>query len=92
MKMKLNFDYKQILAYLRLGEPYIVGVLLIGIFGYTAYFINAALNVKPAKTATTTASLNIVFDKTTVQAVKNINVVSGQVPAVNLGKSDPFGG
>ncbi len=91
MKLDLNFNYKQILVYLRLAEPYLVGAALIGVFGYTAFFVNAALNVKPAATATIAPGVKISFDKTTVESVKNINVVSGQVPMVNIGKSDPFG-
>lgn len=91
MKLDLNFNYKQLLTYLRLAEPYLVGFALIAIFAYTAYFVNAALNVKPAATATTATTVKISFDKATVQAVKNINVVSGQVPTADLGKTDPFG-
>lgn len=91
MKMNIKFDYKQILSYLRQAEPFLVGVALIGIFAFTAYFVNAALNVKPATTATTAAYAKVTFDKTTVQSIKSINIISGQVPATDLGKSDPFG-
>lgn len=91
MKLDLKFDITKILNYLRIAEPYFFSIVLIGIFAFTAYFVNAAINIKPAATATTvTKSVKILFDKNTIQAVKNINVVSGQIPAADIGKSDPF--
>lgn len=91
MNLKLDFDYKKFLPILKQAQPYIIGVVLIGLFGYTAYVVNLALNVKPAETATITAPPKIGFDKKAVEAIKSLNVTSGQVPAADLGTADPFG-
>lgn len=88
MKFKLKFDPKTILPALQLAKPYLIGALLIGVFGYTAYAVNDALNVTPA--AAPTPSPRVTFDKATITAIKNLNVVSGQVPSGDIGKDNPF--
>jgi hypothetical protein len=64
----------------------------VGVFGYTAMQINAALNVKADTTTAATAdpAAKIKFDKNTIDKVKNLNVVPATVPTGDLGKSDPF--
>ncbi len=71
LNLKLDGDYKKYLPLLRQAQPYIFGLVLIGVFGYTLVQVNAALNVKAAQTtaAATTAS-KIKFDKSTIDAVK----------------------
>jgi hypothetical protein len=90
--MKLDLDYKKWLPLLRQAQPYVFGLLLVGVFGYTAYVVNMALNVKPDTTpsATVNAAAKISFDKTTIQALKDLEVVQGTVDTGALGKSDPF--
>lgn len=90
--MKLDLDYKKILPVLRKLQPYIFGVALIAVFGYTAYVVNAALNVQPDTTqaAAPDPTAKIVFDKKTIDAVKSLQVVQGTVPAGDFGKTDPF--
>lgn len=91
--LKLNFDLKKMLAVLQRLQPYIFGVALIGVFGYTAYVVNGALNVKAAETmgaAAANPAASIKFDKATIEAVKKLDVVPGTVPAGDLGKGDPF--
>jgi hypothetical protein len=88
MKFKLNFNSKTILPVLLQAKPYIIGVFLISVFGYTAFVVNAALNVQ--STTATTPAPRVTFDKATITAIKNLDVVSGQVPTVTIGKDNPF--
>jgi hypothetical protein len=95
MNMKLdlkNLDMKKLLPLLRQWLPYIFGVAMIGVFGYTAWVVNAALNAQPGTDTTTTAkpAAKIIFDKKTVEMVRNLDVVQGNVPVGDLGKDDPF--
>jgi hypothetical protein len=92
MNLKLDLDYKKWLPLLRTAQPYVFGLLLVGVFGYTAYVVNAALNVAPDATpaATTNAAAKITFDKKTIQSLKDLEVVAGNVDTGALGKSDPF--
>ena len=94
MNLKLGLDLKKILPALQKAQPYVFGLALIGVFGYTALVVNGALNVKPAETAPApaagTVSSKITFDKATIEAVKKLNVVQGDVPVGDLGKDDPF--
>ncbi|MDB5179177.1 MAG: hypothetical protein JWN01_1120 [Patescibacteria group bacterium] len=93
MNLKLDLNLKKILPMLRQLEPYVFGAALIAIFGYTALVVNGALNVKPAaNSALTPAKLaeKITFDKKTIETVKNLQVVQGNVPTGDLGKDDPF--
>ena len=90
MNMKFDLDIKKWLPLLRKLQPYIFGIALVGVFGYTALLVNAALNVKPATSAAAPAEPKISFDKKTIDAVKKLDVVQGSVPAGELGKTDPF--
>ena len=92
MNLKLDLDIKKWLPLLRQLQPYVFGVALVGVFAYTALVVNTALNVKPsaapAPTAKTAAKIS--FDKKTIEALKNLDVVAGTVPAGDLGTNDPF--
>ena len=90
--MNLDLDFKKLLPVLKRLQPYIFGGGLIAVFAYTAWVVNAALNVQPSATTATVAdpSARIVFDKKTIESVKSLQVVEGNVPAGNLGKTDPF--
>ncbi len=92
MNLKFNFNTKAILPLLQQVQPYIVGALLIGVFAYTAFIVNQALNVKPATTPSATIpKVTLTFDKKTIESLKSLNVVPSQVPATSVGKTDPFG-
>lgn len=96
MNMNLNLNLnietlKALLPVLRKAQPYLYGVALIGIFGYTAYALNAALNVQAAATQTEIQALPAIkFDQKTIANLKTLTAVNGQVPLDNLGKDDPF--
>lgn len=91
MNLKLDLDYKKWLPILRQAQPFVFGALLVAVFGYTAYTVNAALNVKPqAAGVVATPKAKITFDKKTIEVVKKLDVVQGTVPTGDLGKSDPF--
>lgn len=91
MNFKLNLQFKPaaIIAWLKNAQPYLVGVALIGVFGYTAWSVNQALNTPPAEVAVPAAA--VTFDKTTLASLKALTSVNDQVPSIPLGKSDPFG-
>ncbi len=91
MNLKLDLDIKKWLPILRKAQPYVFGVLLVGVFGYTALIVNAALNVQAAS-ATTAATpvAKVSFDKATIDAVKKLDVVQGTVDPGALGTSNPF--
>jgi hypothetical protein len=96
--MNLKFDLSAIKKYLPMlqkAQPYVFGLALIGVFGYTAWVVNGALNVKAAASAPAVdpkqaGAAKITFDKKTIEAVKKLNVVQGDVPVGDLGKDDPF--
>ena len=91
MKMNLNVSPTALLALLRRFGPTLAGLAVVAVFGYTGWVINQAFNVKPVETTTTNATAHIVFDKKTIDTVKSLRVVPGEVTPGNLGKSDPFG-
>jgi hypothetical protein len=97
MNMNLNLSFnaeslKKLLPVLWKIQPYLVGILLIGIFGFTAYEVNNALNVKPVAigAAPTSASSKIIFNQTTINSLKSLQPVGGDVPTGTLGSSNPF--
>jgi hypothetical protein len=98
MNLNLSFkpdDLKKILPYLWKIEPYVFGLVLIGVFGYTAYVVNAALNVGPAtQSALPTSAAKITFttkaDQETIASLKSLQNVQGTVSTGNLGTSNPF--
>lgn len=90
---------KKLLPVLRVLQPYLFGLALIGVFGYTAYLVNGALNIKPAEAPAVTATTpgaatapkaRITFDKTVIETVKSLQVVEGGVETGKLGTDDPF--
>lgn len=89
MKLDLKFDATALLGFLAKYGPTIVALSLVGLFGYTGWVVNQAFNVQPAATADA-APAKVVFDKATIEAVKNLRVVPGQVAPGDVGKSDPF--
>lgn len=89
LKLQLPSNLQAYLDFLTKARTAIVGVLLIALFGYTAYVVNAASNVKTDLTSTD-ASTKITFDKTALQALQSRNQVSGTTDLGTLGKSDPF--
>jgi hypothetical protein len=94
MDLKLNFkpeDLRKVLPVLRVLQPYVVGLLLIGVFGYTAYVVNGVLNVQPGKPAASSKDAPAIsFDQKTIDTLKQLQVVTGDVPTGNLGQSNPF--
>ncbi len=91
--MKISFDPKIILPWLRQAQPYLIGVALIGIFAYTSYVVNAAINVQPApeETQTEVAPLpKITFDIKVIDSLKKLQTVDSTIPAGGLGRDDPF--
>lgn len=92
LKMELNAEsLKAMLPYLRKAQPYIYGIALIAVFAYTANVINQALNVQPASTQSEIIPLpKITFDKPTINALKTLKPVNGDVPLGDLGKDNPL--
>jgi DMSO/TMAO reductase YedYZ molybdopterin-dependent catalytic subunit len=92
LKLELNAEtLKAMLPLLKKAQPVIYGLLLIGVFGYTAYVVNQSLNVQAAEgTAGVKPLPKITFDQKTITAVKALNKVAGEVPLGNLGANDPF--
>lgn len=94
MNLKLDLNFKTILPVLRKLQVYIFGLLLVGIFAYTAYEVNLALNVQPAtlspESASTAGATKITYDAKTIAALKKLSSVSGEVPTGDLGTTDPF--
>lgn len=90
LNLKLNLDLKTILPLLRKGQPYLIGLALVAAFGYTAHVVNQALNVQAGEAPAVTAT-SIGFDQKTIDSLKNLNNVSGQIATPALGKTDPFG-
>jgi hypothetical protein len=91
MKMKLKLDLKPatILPLLKRGQGYLIGGALIGVFAYTAYVVNAAVNVQAAPAAVPAAG--VTFDQATLNSLKSLTTVPVTIAPPALGKSDPFG-
>lgn len=96
MNMNLKLDLnaatiKALIPQLAKAQPLIYGLVLVGVFGFTAYEVNQALNVQPAAQQTAIKPLpKIVFDTKTIDSLKQLNKVTGEVPLGNLGGHDPF--
>ena len=93
MNLSLSLNFKTIWPIVRAAQIYVFGLLLVGTFAYTAYVVNASLNVKPAVTApdaASTTTTKIIFDKQAISSLKNLSSVNGDVPTGNLGTTDPF--
>jgi hypothetical protein len=79
-----------VLVILQKAQPIIYGLLLVGVFGYTAYAINTALNVQPAASQTAITALpKITFDKKTMESLRNRDNVDDNVK-LDLGGASPF--
>lgn len=91
MNLKLNLDLKSALQLLNRARLYLIGAALIGIFVHTSMVVNQALNIEPTPAPAKKRSAKVIFDQTTINFVKNLNVVPGQVAPSDLGKDDPFG-
>jgi hypothetical protein len=96
MNMNLKLDLKNIhfdsgatLRVLHRLQPIIIGTMLIGVFGYTAYTVNAALNVVP--TAVPNVPVGVSFNKATLDSLKTLTNVPSTIAPSALVKSDPFG-
>lgn len=88
LKLNVKFSSQTILALLKRSEATLVGLILIGIFGYTAIVIERATNVQADQVA---PSAVMVFDQPTIDSLKNLTVVNSDTPLGSLGKTDPFG-
>jgi hypothetical protein len=98
LNLNLSFkpdDLKKMLPYLWRAEPYIFGIVLIAVFGYTAYAVNAALNVGPASQSTLPQpAAKITFtskaDQETIASLKTLQTVQGNVSTGSIGTNNPF--
>jgi hypothetical protein len=89
LKLALPTSLKPVLKSLSKARTAMVGLILIGIFGYTAYVVNTASNVKSDATSGAKTT-KIVFDKATLKALSTRDQVSDQTVLGTLGKPDPF--
>jgi hypothetical protein len=84
-------DLKKLLPVLQKLQPYVFGLALIAVFGYTAYEVNNALNVQPAAAiAPVAGAAKVTFDQKTIDSLKTLQAVGGDVPTGNLGTNNPF--
>ncbi len=88
-KFKLPTNIAPLLKKLSQLRTAIVGVLLVGIFGYTAFIVNGVINAKIDKT-TTASTTKITFDKSALKALTSRSDVPDQTALGTLGKPDPF--
>jgi len=88
LKLNFKFNRQATLDVLKRSEETLVGLALIGVFGYTALVVERATNVQPNPVA---PSAVMVFDQPTIDSLKHLTVVNGDTPLGSLGKSDPFG-
>lgn len=89
LKLSLPTSLKPYLKLLARSRSAFVGLVLISVFGFTAYIVNTATNVKSDGTSDTKAD-RILFDKTAIKSVKSRDQVPDQTALGALGKSDPF--
>lgn len=89
MKFTIPPQLAKYLQTIKRSKSAIVGLLLIALFAYTAYVVNAATNVKSDGTSSTPSN-KIVFDKAVLKAVTDRNQVPDQTTLGSLGKPDPF--
>ncbi len=89
LKFSLPTSIRSYLRSLSKAGTAIVGISLIAVFGYTAYVVNSASNVKSDATSGAKTT-KIVFDKATLKALSTRDQVSDQTALGALGKPDPF--
>jgi len=87
LNLNFKFNPQSTLALLKRSEVTLVGIVLIGLFGYTAIVVERATNVEPDAVS---PSGVMVFDQPTIDSLKTLTIVNGETPLGNLGKTDPF--
>lgn len=95
MNLKLDVNFQNLLPLAKKLQPYVFGLALVAVFGYTAWVVNGALNVKASTTPVAVDANNpsiakLRFDKTAIETVRSLDVVGSSVPVGDLGKGDPF--
>jgi len=88
--MKLLFDYSAKLKVLRPFLPYLFGLGLIALFGYTSWTINTAFSPQPDVNSSLIKG-KVTFDQATINAVKALGDNSSQVQGVSTESTSPFG-
>jgi hypothetical protein len=76
---------------LRKWLPYVMSVILVALFLYTALLVKSATTVAAADTPDTAAHAVKPIDHKALNLVNNLLAVPVQPDLSNLGKSDPFG-
>ncbi len=89
MNLKLPHNFRNYFKVLSSLKTALIGIALIGVFGYTAYLVNGATNVK-SDSPGAVAGPKITFDKATLKSLANRNNVPDQTPLGTLGKPDPM--
>lgn len=89
LKLALPTSFTPYLRSLSKARTALVGLIIIAIFGFTAYVVNSASNVKSDVTSDAKTK-KIVFDKATLKALSSRDQVSDQTALGALGKPDPF--
>lgn len=89
MKLALPTSIQPYIHSLAKARTALVGLILIGVFGYTAYVVNLASNVRSDATSGT-KSTTIIFDKATLKSLSSRDQVPDQTALGALGKPDPF--
>ena len=90
--LKLNLKLPKLSAELiRKWLPYLVSVILVGVFLYTALLVKSATTVTAAEQADTPAHAVKPVNRQALKLVNNLLSVPVQPDLSNLGKSDPFG-
>lgn len=94
--MSLKLDPQSLMKLAKPMAPYLLAIAVVGVFGYTGWAINQAFQFDDQKVAAAAApsgkpEAKVTFDKKTVETVKNLRVVPGEVAPTDLGKTDPFG-
>ena len=90
--LKLNIKLPKLSPeLLRKWLPYVVSVVLVAVFLYTALLVKSATTVAAADAADTPAHAVKPVNRQALNLVNNLLAVPVQPDLSNLGKSDPFG-
>lgn len=86
---------KPILKLIGKSRGLLLTLAVIGLIAYTAHQLSQLVTARPDPAyieaeKTKIDEQRIRFDPKTVEAVRNLRVVSGQTDLSNLGKADPF--
>ena len=87
LNLNFKFNSQATLALLKRSEATLVGIVLIGLFSYTAIVVERATNVEPDAVS---PSGVMVFDQPTIDSLTTLTIVNGDPPSGRLGKTDPF--